>query len=208
MKIIIKSVFFISLTFNLLGQNSSDSTAKYHFSKIFDPSISDSVFWNHYQQFYQKAYKHVDSSKQWHRGQTDYAETFYSSGFHNFNSTTYFNSMRHTMYVQQLCLDYKVIHKTQSGGDYIHQGEVFELPIEPLQNRSSFPDSVWTPVTLYNHELQKILHFESCTVYQKPIKQPFQGKHLVTEIIFGGIRGRRLEPMTSENTPVIFIENH
>lgn len=197
---------------NSLAQKGKDTLAYYHFTQLFDTTLTDSAFQLHYDAFYKDAYSKIDSNKQWHRGQTDYAETFYKSGFHQFNSTTYFNSMRNTLYVQQLCYNYKVIFKTQSGGDpmreYFEQDPIYELPII---DSITLPknDTIYSPVTLYNHEFGKVVHFNTVSVYirqEVDIDPVLDNLFLATRYI--GIRHRRVEVMKEEDMPRIFIENH
>lgn len=200
-------IFLLSLT-SLLAQKKDD--AYYHFTQMFDTTLTDSLFKKHYDQFYTKAYSKYDTSKQWHRGQTDYNETFYTSGFHQFNSTTYFNSMRSELYVQQLCYNNKVVFKTEYGGErMINQeyGSLYALPDIDTLKLQSYSDTLYSPMTFYNHDLKKIVHFNIVTVqsYRNRSQLDIQ---IVGHSEYVGIHDRWYEDMTEDNTPHIFIENH
>lgn len=188
----------------------TDTLAYYHFQQLFVEELSDSTFKQHYDTFYQNAYKNIDSSNQWHRGQTDYSETFYSSGFHQFNSVTYFNSLTTTLFVQQLCYDYKVVFVTQAGGEPMEvygEDRIFELPYKG-QFHQTPNDTIYSPITLYNHELGKKLSFETISVYKRSAPTMEVPDGMITGSKYVGIRNRQIENVSKDQLPKIFIENH
>lgn len=230
MKLILSTIVFLLLNFCIQAQ--SDSTAfEQRYQALFDTTQTKEAFLENINSF-AKAIELMnrDSTRKWHQGQTDYHETFLADSLQTFNSTTYFNSMTSTLYVNQLVYKAKVICKESSGGTRMYNEEQIRvvdreyLPQVPVRNDSILnpeadkKDQVAVPVpsiitrsskqSYYNHELG--------------IKVTFTGTHgqsiIFLNDLFGlpegftqqfvSISSLVYESLGETDKPYVFIENH
>lgn len=220
------------LTLRVSAQETDSLTFDQHYQQLFDTTQTKDVFLEHINAFIAAVEsKGVDSTRHWHRGQTDYEEQIFGDSLQTFNSTTYFNnSMYSTLYVDQLVYRGKVIRRALEGGINVEpyaQGNVFSsdfvytptVPTDSVLNPDApKKEQVFVPArqvlecteTYLNHDLgikvvfrAKFSYFDlfedSRTTFAGPID--FRKK-------FDAILSISFEPLTEEDHPYVYIENH
>ncbi len=229
MKLLLFTIVFFLL--NFLVQAQSDSTNfDRRYQALFDTTQTKEMFLENINSFARSMESmNRDSTRKWHQGQTDYHETFLADSLQTFNSTTYFNSMTSTLFVNQLVYNGKVICKESSGGTRMYNAQQIRvvdldyLPPVPVNDSIINPDadkkeqvavpkqSITAPSSkhsYYNHELGIKVTFTGMQAQSRIFMNAALGLPEGYTQQFTSISSLVYQPLGETDKPYVFIENH